>query len=353
MYMWKFINDNLLEFKECFSRQAPFKWFIIVVIGLMVRTDQLGVTSIIRALGINPRHYESLLHFFRAGSWQLERIILKWISVVGNSGLLYRICGKPLLIGDGVKESKEACKMPGVKKLVQESENSAKPQYMHGHMFGAIGLLLGTPQKWFCTLLSMRLHDGNKTIGQWSSDALAGQSHVVRLIQEACQIALHLEPCILALDRYFLTIPALTTLSNCEEQHGVGLVNIVTKAKKNIVAYEQPELKSSGKGRPRKKGVAVKLQDLFATESSSFCNTNVNMYGKSEEVKFLVKDLLWGQGLYRELRFVLVKHAQRTAILVSTDTTLTPESIITDFHGNKTTPKNPVHIKRNIFSKTA
>ena len=34
--------------------------------------------------------------------------------------------------------------MPGVKKLFQESENSAKPEYMHGHMFGGLGILAGT-----------------------------------------------------------------------------------------------------------------------------------------------------------------------------------------------------------------
>jgi hypothetical protein len=34
--------------------------------------------------------------------------------------------GMPVLVGDGVKQSKEAGKMPSVKKLFQESENSSK-----------------------------------------------------------------------------------------------------------------------------------------------------------------------------------------------------------------------------------
>jgi hypothetical protein len=32
----------------CFSRQAAFKWFVIVIIGLLIRCDHLGITSIVR-----------------------------------------------------------------------------------------------------------------------------------------------------------------------------------------------------------------------------------------------------------------------------------------------------------------
>lgn len=48
-----------------------------------------------------------------------------------------------VLAGDGVKQYKEGCRMPGVKKLFQESENPAKPEYIHGHMFGSLGILVG------------------------------------------------------------------------------------------------------------------------------------------------------------------------------------------------------------------
>ncbi|MEI3615040.1 hypothetical protein [Pseudogracilibacillus sp. SO30301A] len=47
--------------------------------------------------------------------------------------------------------------MPGVKKLHQKSENSSKTKYNFGHLFGAIGILMGTPQKWFCLPLSFLL----------------------------------------------------------------------------------------------------------------------------------------------------------------------------------------------------
>ena len=38
--------------------------------------------------------------------------------------------------------------MPSIKKLFQKSENSAKPVYIHSHMFGGIGLLARNPGDW-------------------------------------------------------------------------------------------------------------------------------------------------------------------------------------------------------------
>jgi hypothetical protein len=325
--MWKYINEKLMDFESCFSRKAAFRWFAIIIVGLMVRSENLGVTSIIRALGIAPRFYESLIHFFRAASWQIDQIRRKWIGIVARSGLTYRVQGSPVLIADGVKASKEARKMPCVKKLAQESENSAKPQYIFGHMFGAIGILLGNADKLFCTPLSMRIHDGNETIGQWADDPLAQDSHVVRVIREACRIASFIAPSILLLDRYFLTIPALQTLVSVEKEYGHSLLTIVTKAKKNVVAYEKPAART-GRGRPSKKGRALKLQTLFRSREREYKRATVTAYGKKTKVSFLCMNLLWGQSFYRELRFVMVKMDGVESILVSTDTTMPPETII-------------------------
>lgn len=325
--MWEYVNEKLIDFENCFSRKAAFRWFVIVIIGLMVRSDHLGVTSIVRALGIAPHYYESLLHFFRAASWELTKIRRKWVGVVAKSGLAYRVNGFPVMVGDGTKESKEARKMPCVKKLVQESENSAKPQYIFGHMFGAIGLLLGSAEKLFCAPLSMRIHDGNETVGAWAGDPQAGETHVVRMIREACRIASFMEPSILLLDRYFLTVPALNALADAEKEYGHPLLTIVTKAKKNAIAYEKPAAKV-GRGRPAKKGQTVKLQTLFDTQEHMFRQAAVNVYGKKTKVSYLCRNLLWGQSLYRELRFVLVKMDGTQSILVSTDTAMAPETII-------------------------
>jgi len=146
--MIKEVSWILERFRPCFSRKAAFDWFVVVVFGFMVRLDHHGVTSFVRWLSIEPRLYTSLLSFFRASSWNLKTIMLRWWQIVLSCGCpLIKIDGRLLLGGDGIKISKEAEKMPGVKRLHQESDNSGKAPYIYGHHHGAIGILAGWVKK--------------------------------------------------------------------------------------------------------------------------------------------------------------------------------------------------------------
>ena len=162
--MLKFIEKVLCHFEPCFSRKGAFHWFVVIIIGLIVRTDHLGVTSVVRDLALAPGCYDSILHFFRASSWSLESIRKHWFSVVKKYAPLYMKGDFHVLVGDGVKKSKEGRRMPGVKKLFQESENFAKPEYIHGHMFGELGILAGNINNWAYIPLSIRFHDGLQTV---------------------------------------------------------------------------------------------------------------------------------------------------------------------------------------------
>lgn len=144
--MLKYLNELLLPFRSCFSRQATFEWFVVLVVGFMLRSDHLGVTSVIRDLALNSRCYETLIHFFRSSAWSLESLRTTWIQVVHKTAPLLVVDNRVVLVGDGMKQTKEGRRMPGVKKLHQESENSSKGEYIFGHLFGAIGILAGTPQ---------------------------------------------------------------------------------------------------------------------------------------------------------------------------------------------------------------
>ena len=319
-----------MEFNVCFSRKAAFKWFVIIVIGLMISTEQMGVTSIVRTLGINPLYYHSLLHFFRASSWSLESIQSIWIGIVIKSGLVHSVDDMYVLIGDGIKVSKEGRKMPSVKKLCQESGNSAKPKYMFGHMYGAIGALIGNGTNYFCTLLSMRLHDGNEIVGKWAGDRYADETHVVRMIREGCAVAKSIgKECILVMDAYFLSSQGLEKLKQLEVSYGSRLLTLVTRAKSNAIAWTKlkPSIKN-GRGRPKTRGDKVKLKSFFTSEASAFTKAKVMLYGKATEVEYLVKDLLWYEGHYFELRFVFVKWGTTETILACNNALLTPEKII-------------------------
>ena len=325
--MIKFIEKILCHFESCFSRKAAFRWFVIITTGLMLRSDKLGVTFIIRDLALAPGCYEPMLHFFRASSWALEDIRKCWYSAVSRYASLYKEGNLHVLVGDGVKQSKEGRRMPGVKKLFQESGNSAKPGFIHGHMFGGLGILAGSIRNWACIPLSIRLHDGLQAAGEWEGASVSAASHVVQMVEDAYKAALAFGDSLLLLDRYFLTVPVLKKLGILNASGAVHM-DIVTKAKKSCTAYQKPGPRKPGRGRPPKKGAAVHLKDLFGSHAGQFQETETELYGKKQQIRYYSTDLLWGQKLYQELRFVLVEMNGIQSILVSTCLTLDPLSII-------------------------
>lgn len=147
------------------------------------------------------------------------------------------------------------------------------------------------------------------------------------MVKDGYEAAKTFGPSLLLLDRYFLSVPALERLAQLSD-HGATRVELITKAKSSCVAYELPPAKKPGWGRPPKKGASIKLMELFTSCSHLFQETSLNRYGKEERVRFYCSDLLWGQKLYQKLRFILVEYGGRKSILVSTDCTLQPETVI-------------------------
>ena len=324
--MWKYLDLVLVEFRVCFNRKATFYYFIIIVIGLMLSSDSAGITSIIRTLGLEPTGYEALVHFFRSSAWTLAVVRKQWMWIVKNSGVLFTENGMPILIGDGVKQPKEGKKMPGVKRMHQESENSGKPEYIFGHMFGVVGVLVGNVGKLFCLPLSASLQDGDKVMRKWADEAYESVSHVVQIVRDAFSIAVVFGDCILVLDAYFFTTSLLKDLAKQAVEFDRKL-SIVTRARMSTIAYTLP-IPHKGRGRPRKKGEAIKLKQLFESEEENFTQAKVWLYGKEETILYLCKDLLWGAGFYELLRFVLVKIGDKRVIVVCTNFSFTAEQAI-------------------------
>lgn len=113
-------------------------WFTVCVVGLSVRTDNLGVTSIVRALGLDGKYYDNLLDSFHSAAVKLDALSATWAKVVlGVFPGLVRVNGRLVLVGDGIKVGKQGRKMPAVKRLHQESESNTKAEYIMGHSFQA------------------------------------------------------------------------------------------------------------------------------------------------------------------------------------------------------------------------
>ena len=334
--MLGYIENVLDEFRPLFRRLATFKWFVICVVAMMMRSDQLGVTSVIRDLALSPDCYEVLIHFFRSSAYNLDALREQWYRCVLKNAPLTKCRNRIILVGDGVKQSKEARKMPGVKKMTQESETCSKPQFIHGHLFGALGVIAATKAKRFCMPLKVNIQDGLRSAAAWQESSkivdISEANHIEQMIKAAFEAARILGKSYILLDRYFLSRTALRLMDKMNLENpsdGGTLVEIVTKAKSNCKAYMKPLPKRPGaKGRPRKKGKRIGLWELFDC-SDRFTETSVHLYGKRETVSYYCINLLWGQGLYRELRFVLVlRGTGEKSILVSTDLTLCPRYII-------------------------
>ncbi len=94
--MFAHLEPILQDLRPCFSRQAAFEWFVIVIIGFLIRCDHTGITSIIRWLFLTPESYELILHFFRATSWQLEPLLSRWAQIAFKRYPRITIAGRSL-----------------------------------------------------------------------------------------------------------------------------------------------------------------------------------------------------------------------------------------------------------------
>lgn len=150
----------LMNFREAFSREATFQWFVVAVFGFIVRLDHHGISSNIRWLRLVPDSYETFLAFFRSCAMRVENILAHWLILVPKHNAARTRSGAFVLIGDGIKAAKESECMPGVKRLHQESENSGKAPWILGHHFGVVSMLVSNMMKAFCIPLVAELHEG-------------------------------------------------------------------------------------------------------------------------------------------------------------------------------------------------
>lgn len=336
--MLKLIDTILQRFQCCFKRKETFSWFVVIVVGMLVRTNLRGVSSFVGCLHLDSCHYESMINFFRSKAFKLRDLKYQWLNVVQQHIKSVKIDGRSIVIGDHIKVSKEAWYMPVVKKLHQDSENVGKPEYIFGHQFGMIGILAegSTTQ---CIPLDIALHDGIDDINALKHDSpeqaiseTPKENSIVKMIQMAGTYVLStFKPIIFLLDAYFPSKAAF----NAAEAVNLGLlsslITLIMRAKSNTVAYEEPKIvEKRGQGRPRIYGDKIVFKNVFKNCLAMFQTININLYGKNEKVQYLCMDLLW-KPIRRKVRFVLVKTGERMMILMCSDLTLHPQQIILSY----------------------
>ena len=136
-------------------------WLSVCLAGMCIRADTFGVTSIVRAFGLKDKLNDRLLDFFHSPALDVGELAKRWVSVVVRvfPGVLMNN-GRLLIVGDGLKAPKSGRKIPGVKRLHQESDSNTKPQYITGHSTQAVAILVGALQSVFAVPLASRIHEG-------------------------------------------------------------------------------------------------------------------------------------------------------------------------------------------------
>ncbi len=325
------VNKILMEFHSCFSRKAAFNWFVFFVFGFLTRLDHHGASSMIRWLAINPNLYSTSLNFFRATSWDLQDLQRCWLKIILKHCPATTICGYLVLVGDGIKIVKESKNMPGVKKIHQESDNSGKAPYIYGHHFGVLGILVGRLKKLFCIPVAAEIHEGMEEIRKFQGkEAPQEKSSITTLMGLLVKnIVSQLNTkCLVVLDAFYSVGPIFREVRSAVDDEGNRMIEIVTKAKKNIVGYLDPPPRKKGqRGRSRKYGDKIKLMSLFSSRAGDFQETTLDLYGQKKTVSYLCIDLIW-KPIKDKLRFVLVIDGTEKFILISSNLTMDPTQII-------------------------
>jgi hypothetical protein len=146
------------------------------------------------------------------------------------------------------------------------------------------------------------------------------ETRSTRIVTVAGRVARTMgKPAYLVLDAFFSVGPVFQTAEKFD-----GNLHILTRAKKNIVAYLVPvEPAKPRRGRKRKYGEKLKLAGVFDERAGAFKTTGIEVYGKKEEAKHLTLDLIW-KPTKSLIRFFLIETSRGRIILMTSDLRMKP-----------------------------
>ena len=299
--------------RPAFSHQATFMWFATIVIGFMVRSDFLGVTSIVRALNLKPKCYDSLLGNFHSRAINLDQLAVQWTKLALKLFRPVHVLGHLIFIGDGKKVQKTGKHIPSVKKLRQDA--STKPEYIMGHSMQALCLLVSAASTFFAVPLVIRIHEGLVRSNRGKKTLIDKMLDLIKTLQVN-------ESIYFVGDAYYAN--GKMALGLLEMGH-----DIVSRVKSNAVAFSPAEQPKDGRkrGRPAVYGKKIPLKSLFCIDP--MIEVASPIYGETNVmIRYHVCDLLW-RPVGRLVRFVAVVHPVRGAcLLMSTDMSLDTTRII-------------------------
>ncbi len=255
--------------RPAFSRARTFLWFLLVLAAFSVRNDLLGVSSFVRALGLSEHFYEHLLHFFHSNAVKTDRLAELWFAIVIKHFPVYKIGCRPVLVLDGIKKSKEGRKMPAVKYLHQQSESNSKPHFIMSHSFQAFGVLCQVGGYFFCVPVCARIHEGIVTSNRDRRTLIDKANEMLASVCRGQEF-------VLLADAYYANGKVIRSTKG---RSGV----LVTRVRRTTTGFRPAAVPRKRKrGRPKKYGAAVKLQNVFGT--GGFSSVPSPVYGERKHL---------------------------------------------------------------------
>jgi hypothetical protein len=202
------------------------------------------------------------------------------------------------------------------KGLHQESSDVRKPEWIRGHYFSALGVLLGTGAALFAVPMVFKLHDG--------IEAVDAESQALTLVDKMATLCVTFmnRGSYAVLDAYYASAKVLHPF----RAQGLHLISRVRSSTVARAAFS-PLPGKRGRGRPRKWGSKIPLQDLFAAPEACL-NAVVCLYGQQTTVYYQCFQLFWDSP-DAEVLFVLTQLPDgKRLILLSSDVTLTADQVI-------------------------
>lgn len=311
------IFNELIFFKEVFSRTKTWKWFGIAVLAFMGNCDPLGgISGLVRSLNLDASIYNSLVWFFQSSSINpisLQLHIFSWMQKRFKS-FIVKIGDKELLILDAKKQAKSGKRMPGVKWHHQNSQSSSKKEFVTAHSFECLGLAINCIGCVSCLIFLIKMIDGFKLHNR---DIRTLKEKVGDLIEKYSPI---LSGRIVVCDAWYAAQQIINSAMNIS-------TTIITRVGKNAVACYDPITKMGVRGRPSKYGEDIKLLSLFNTLKTIVGEVK-NCSGDAQKVTFWSITLMWKPIKQKVLFVGSTDDKNRKIVLLCTDLKIDPLEII-------------------------
>jgi len=323
----------LLYTKECFTIPT-YNLFVNFIWCLLAAEGRKTTRNIHRYCFFYKKNLASWERLLSQYKWSISQVMEKLFSL-----LIKTFPGHFLLYGaytvayDSSLISKNSKKIMGIQKWKNHSGNADTGEFIVGHHWGILGLVgKFFENRFLCFPLLFRLINGKKNVCQWlcSDNGIAMPMNFWNVAHAAilqfAQWVGDFQVRVVA-DAYFSNEPFIKELITRDTP-----IHVVTRLKKNTVAYHDPDIPEVTKrGRPRKRGQKLTVLNLFKTEPK--VSLNVQLYGKNVIIQAVVKDL-WMLKLPQKVRVVVTKVGTNINAFISTDLSLTAEQII-EIYGSR------------------